>query len=118
MDVLEADVGFPSLLVIDRGRWPSAPLADAVLAFIQSVLQEHPRAYLRGALFGEAAFGLGASGLVVPSMRGPGNSVCAFIDAPNPARIKERGTRSGTLAVPFALNNPTHWQEVPWPFSH
>lgn len=52
VDVLEADIGFPSLLVIDRGRWPSTPLAASVQAFIHSVLQEHPRAYLRGVLFG------------------------------------------------------------------
>lgn len=114
VDLLEADVGFPSLLVIDRSRGPSTPSAAAVQTFIHSVLQEHPRAYLRGTLFGEVAFGLGASGLVVPSMRGPGNAACVFSDAPAPARINERGIRSGTLTVPFALNSPMHWQEGPF----
>ncbi len=111
VDVLEADIGFPLLLVIDRGRWPSTPLAAAIQAFIHSVLQEHSRAYLRGALFGEAAFGLGASGLAVPSMRGSGNIVCLFTDAAAAARIHQRGLRRGTLTVPFVLNSAVHWQE-------
>lgn len=112
VDILEADIDFPWLLVIDRGRWPSIPLATAVQAFVRSVLQEHPRAYLRGALLGEAAFGLGASGLVVPSMRGSGNTVCVFTDAAVPARIHQRGVRPGTLTVPFVPNSPAHWQEL------
>ena len=97
--------------MIDRGRWPSTPLAAAIQAFIHSVLQEHSRAYLRGALFGEAAFGLGASGLAVPSMRGSGNIVCLFTDAAAAARIHQRGLRRGTLTVPFVLNSAVHWKE-------
>ncbi|MGQ0568841.1 MAG: RES family NAD+ phosphorylase [Armatimonadota bacterium] len=109
VEILEADIGFPSVLVIDRGRWPSTPLSPPVQEFIRTVVQEHQRAYFRGALFGEAAFSLGASGLVVPSMRGPRSTVCVFTDASDRARIHRRrpDNRRGTLTVPLVLNSST-----------
>lgn len=67
VEVLEADIFFPPLLVIDRSRWPATPLSAAIQRFVDSVLWEHWFAYFRGGLFGEAVFGLGASGLIAPS---------------------------------------------------
>lgn len=112
VDALEADILFPALLVIDRGRWPATPLSPAIQGFVGSVLREHWFAYFRGALFVEAAFGLGASGLIAPSIRGPGNNVCVFTAARPPAVIRRQHTRRGVLTVPFVVNSPAHWQEV------
>ncbi len=113
VEVLEADITFSALMVLDRGRWPPTPLSPTVERFIRSVLQEHWFAYFRGTLFGEAAFELGASGLIAPSMRGPGNTVCVFTAARRPTAIRQRSRRRGVLTVPFVVNSPAHWHEVP-----
>jgi RES domain-containing protein len=112
VEVLEAEILFPALLVIDRGRWPATPLSPAIRRFINSVLREHWFAYFRGALFGEAAFGLGTSGLIAPSMRGAGDSICVFTAARPPAEIRSQRSRRGVLVAPFVASSPTHWREV------
>lgn len=115
VEVMEVEILFRGLLVIDRGRWPATPLSPAIRRFTNSVLREHWFAYLRGALFGEAAFGLGASGLIAASMRGPGNSIRVFTAARLPAEIRPQRSRRGTLVVPFVAGSSTHWQEVLYP---
>lgn len=108
VEVPEAEVLFPALLVIDRGRWPATPLSPALRRFTNSVLREHWFAYFQGALFGEAAFGLGAAGLIAPSMRGPGNSICVFTAARPFAEIRPQRSSRGALVVPFVFGSSTH----------